>query len=258
MANEPWDLPYSDEGREALRELAKTYEAEGKLRELGLTLTHLARVIKWKGNGDAGDAWAESARVGLKAVWALRQTDDRLALANALRIAAQPWISGLDQGALLDEAEAISREIGDFAGQGWALYAKSKSLKGEAEKECVELATECFEKGGDSVGLACILQTRGISTREIQDFERACDYFLEGGQAHQAWRALYMGAHFAQDSLSPSQLDAIHHRAIEMAQSIGKEDHLTALSGLAGSLKMQRRMDELKQVRKQIRNLKKS
>src|SRR5579863_9512513 len=126
MSGEPWDVPETEEGRDTLERLAAEYEAAGQLREYGITLTRLARLVLQVGPREGTDnGWVGAAKVGRRAVEVLRQTDDKRALAAALRIAAQPMVAGIDREALLDEAEQIAREIEDWSAVGWAIFAKS-------------------------------------------------------------------------------------------------------------------------------------
>src|ERR1043166_5593332 len=131
--SEPWIVPETPEGRETLQRLAAEYEEKGQLRELGITLTYLARLVKQIGTGVEGDGWATIAQIGQRAIEALRQTDDKTALAAALRATAQPFVGGIDRPALLNEARTISAEAGDLAGEGWALFALASFNPAESD-----------------------------------------------------------------------------------------------------------------------------
>ena len=252
MQKEPWDQPHTAEGREALIRLAAQYEQQGLARERGITLTRLARMLKWVGSGRPGVGEFEwAAELGQQAVELLRETDDRLALAGALRAAAQPLVETGNREQLLREALLISKEIGDLSGEGWAYF--SLAVPPAETKPLLDSAAACFEECQDRLGLANVAQRRGASTRDPKLFVNAAETFTELGRPLDAYRAFMMAGVFAHGRYSVEQREALFLQALEVARSSDLvAEQREALKSLADLMELARREDDRANYRAQM------
>jgi hypothetical protein len=180
MLKPPWVVPEDETGRERLEALIEEYEASGSLRELGITLTRYGALVKQIGTRDGEPpAIVAVSQLGSRAAEILRQTDDKKALAAALRVAAQPFVTGVDREALLQEARSISTEYEDWSGVGWVILA----LDGFETPDggAAAAAREYFVKAGDHYGIAVVdvragvhAEDRGAGHRQILVLDCLC------------------------------------------------------------------------------------
>lgn len=250
MPADPWIVPETPEGRETLTRLIAQYEASGQLREFGITLVHLAQLIKQIGNGrDDGSGWETISQLGLKATEALRQTDDKASLAAALRVRSHAFVAIAERKALLEEARAISKDAGDLKGEGWALFTLSSFVGGEGDTY-LEEARECFEKAGYDNGVASIELRLGVHGYEPSRIIWAAQTFLEQGQLRQAEEAYLMAALFGREKLSTEEREALVLKSVAIAEGRGAFDRQAMhLGWLADMMKRAKRKDEAKKYR---------
>ncbi|MEZ0326388.1 MAG: hypothetical protein ACAH95_10820 [Fimbriimonas sp.] len=217
---EPWQVKDTPEGREKLLALVAEYEAAGQRRELGLTLTRLARLAKQIGVGDDQNGFVMSATYGQRAVEVLRQTDDRKALAAALRVAAVPFITGTQPTTLLLEALDISRSIGDLEGEGWAIYTLANSFRGQGHGFTLQDAQSRFEQCGCKSGVGLCLQSLSLATDKGRWdlLHRAADLFEADGEFKLAARALHMACSIDFEDKPPEDHEASLLHALELCR----------------------------------------
>jgi hypothetical protein len=223
----PWDVPETREGRAELERLVTEYERGGKLRELGITLTKLAQLVKQLGPSRQGEDWgAVYHSCASRAVEVLRQTDDMPALAAALRALASPFAAGnVFQSpnskfqTPLDEALQLCREAGDANGEGWTLFAMSAS-----DSKLVPEALACFERAGNSYGIANWRLRAGVRAYDAPKIIEAAELFASLGEDRQAEEAFVMATVFGRDKLTVDETEALLLRALEHAKNRGAVD----------------------------------
>lgn len=186
MSTNPWDVPPTDEGREILLALADQYRAAGQTRELGICLARLAHVIKQVGTGTDEPAFDAAARYGLEAVELLRRAGDQRELARALRLAALPFVTGVDQAALLTESLTIARAIGDKEQEGRTLYRMTKA--NGVPGVTVEEALACFEACACLDGQADCLLSLAITRNpwSLEMINQAVELYEQAGHTREA------------------------------------------------------------------------
>jgi hypothetical protein len=228
---EPWDVKYTPEGREQLLRLVEEYEASGQSRELGLTLSRLARLAKQIGMGEGSSGFVESARYGAWAVDVLRQTGDKKALASALRAAAVPLVTNIQPVELLTEALEISRSIGDQEGEGWAIFILANSFFMHPHGFTLDDAIAVFRAGDCKVGLATCLQSQAVKAQNGRwaKLMAAKDLFREAGHPRQALRAVHMACAIDFEDTSLEVRLAALEEALAMSREIDepKEEAMT-------------------------------
>jgi hypothetical protein len=188
MDKEPWDLPIEEASKPILEALIAKYKAGEQARELGICCSQMAHLLKHIGPMD------EAALYGQKAIWFLRQTDDKKELARAMRVACVPFTDGPHKE-YLEESLTLSREIGDREEEAWTMYRLTRAMptpgismetimttlehgseedslklldemKGtDAKTYRVEDALSVFEEIGNSVGIAMCLVSLGVERK---------------------------------------------------------------------------------------------
>jgi len=187
----PWDVPVSVEGRDTLIRLAREYRDSGQQFELGCTLSRLAHVVKHVGAPGDIPAFQAAASVGDQAVEILRECGAKRELALALLNSAVPF-SEIDYEAILNEALALSQEVGDAELEGWIRYRMTRA-NGVAG-HTLEEALACFEKINCKLGIAVCLSSLGFQ-REPPDIEmmrKAVSLYEECGREEDAKRVRAM------------------------------------------------------------------
>ncbi|MCB8933816.1 MAG: hypothetical protein M9921_08890 [Fimbriimonadaceae bacterium] len=185
----PWDVPVTEEGRDELIRMVADYQQPGDELELGQTLSRLAHVVKHVGSPDGQGAMVRSAQIGSEAVRVLREIDAPKALCRALRIAAVPFVTGIDCEALLAESLTLARQIGDLEEEGWTLFRMTRA--NGVDGVAVEDALRCFEACGSLSGKACCLVSMAIETQPhpLELLEEAARLYEQDGNEVEAGRA---------------------------------------------------------------------
>lgn len=190
----------------------------GKAKEAGICYSRLAHLLKHIG------PFEEAALAGQKAVFYLRQSDDKRELSEALRQASVPFV-GTSELDYLRESLALAREIGDREQEAWTIYRYTRALtppvdlmnqwKRLSEKRrtenyrawveevreghAVEEALAIFEEIGDAAGIATCLVSLGIERKphDRAHFDRAIELFRQIGDEKSVSRTHMMANAFA-------------------------------------------------------------
>jgi hypothetical protein len=247
--SEPWDVPESPEGREKLRNLVEEYRASGQMRELGLSLTKLASLVKQIGTGTDDGAFTAGLGYAAEAIQYLRATEDRRSLATVLRVGAGFTFGQPPADEWLAEAKAISVELGDTAGEGWALFASSAWNK-ESHDELLDQAKERFWESGDLQGVAAAEVRQGVSGRDYQAIVRGAEIYESLGLSRRAEESFAMAAQFGSDDLSLEQQEQLLLRSVDLAQRRGAVERLWLYyNNLERIFRSARRTDEAKKYK---------
>ena len=216
MSSEPWDVPLKKSSRRILTKLIKKYEKEGQMRELGITCSRMAQLLKEIG------PMSDAAIYGQKAIEYLRRTDDKKELAKALRVACIPFSSGPHKE-WLEESLALSRQIGDKEEEGWTIYRFTRAFTPTIERlkeledldeitkamryremadqarngHTVEEALGIFEEIGNDIGIATCLLSLGVESRSRAQFDRAVELYERAGDSNMAGKARMFAETFA-------------------------------------------------------------
>ena len=220
MNKEPWDLPVEESSRPILLALIEQYEAAQQARELGICCARMAHLLKQVG------PFSEASLYGQKAVFYLRQTDDKKELSRALRWACLPFDSSIDQKkAYLEESLALAREIGAKEQEAATIYQFTRAftpspqqmeeLNPLEEKErnkrysemrqeymgdhTIEEALAIYEEIGYGSGIAMCLVSLGAERKPSERalFDRAIALYEEAGETEAARKAKMMADTFA-------------------------------------------------------------
>lgn len=159
----------------------------------GKLLTKLIYIYRYIGTANGVNGWVAAASAGLKAIELLRQCDDELALARALRATSNVhFVSGIDQEALANEAMQIVQRLGDSDEIAWSLLRESRLalLKGEDSLTPIHEALERFEATDNAYGQAIALESLAIQHQKgkerLLSLRRAIALFPEEEDAVRA------------------------------------------------------------------------
>jgi len=254
VGTEPWDVPLTADGRATLWRLVDEYARSGMGHELGLTLSNLAYVYKHLGTGDPNvPAWAEAGRVGRLAVDLLRKTDDREGLAKALRNAALAFLPGKDE--MLEEARVICAEIGDFSGEGLALFAMAVPPRKDID-DLLDQARICFERSGNKAGLTDIKHRLGIIRCDAHMIATAAEEFASAGNLRSAERAYVAASAFGRDVLGFEEVEQFLLKALRLAEAAADtERQVSYLKSLVRELKRAGEKESAKRYRSMLKAL---
>ncbi len=226
MSQEPWDLPVEEPSKPILEVLIAKYEAAEQARELGICCARMARLLKQIG------PFPEASAYGQKAIHYLRQTDDKVELAKALRWACLPFDTSIDQKAYLEESLALAREVGARDQEAATIYqftraftpnpSQSQELStlndkdrnnryGEMRQEymdghTVEEALAIYEEINYPTGIAMCLVSLGAERKPSDRalFDRAIALYEQAGEAEAARKARMMADVFAPQNTANS------------------------------------------------------
>lgn len=210
-----------EEQRYAAFAALEAANASGDDVAIGKALTKLSWLARQIGLGDEEPAFGSAARYGVEAVRVLRGASDKVALSEALRAAAVPFVTGHDHLDLLRESLAVAREAGDRSGEAWSLFYLGRM---QCDDSLLSESQGLFKELGDAGGQANVRQSRairrGASPREkANEFIKSAEDYLAVGKREAAYKALTMAQVFGSKDLSPKESEALLLRAADLADS---------------------------------------
>lgn len=190
-------MPITIEIRNETEAAAKQALDAGDLLTAGKKLTDLVQIYKWVSPSDGSNGWASAGAAGAKAIECLRQCEDSIALARALRMTS---VVAFDPS-LLEESYALSQRIGDEKGVAWCLLQFSHRPKpGMNQREMRKEALEIFERLDDAHGQAVVLQSiaLGLDYEErTAVYTRAAEIYSRIGEWDDAARTYMLSQTFS-------------------------------------------------------------
>ncbi|MBS1716895.1 MAG: hypothetical protein JSS72_04090 [Armatimonadetes bacterium] len=212
--------------REARAALASARET-GDDATAAKILLDLSNLVKWAPVEEGEEPFALSHLYALKALALYRKLDDKHGQISAL-IRATACASQATAGPMLDEAEAMAREIGDNLQLARALAARGRKVVFADKKAARSLslqALELFKEGGDLDGIADTLFSlaiQGKSKKEkIASALESARIYREIGRRSWAAKASMLAMYQA---TTPKELLALQPemmRALEDARAVG-------------------------------------
>lgn len=205
----------------------------------GKLLTKLVFIYRDIG-ANGVNAWVAAAGAGLKAIELLREGDDELALARALRATSYLlFVEGLDQEALANEAQEIVQRLGDSDEIAWSLLRESRLalLKPDSSQEAqiamLQEALERFEATGNAYGQAIVLQSLAIQYQKdrerLDSLRKAVALFTEASQEENAVQACKMALSFCHRLIGLKEQRKMARRALNYYRKT-RQREMAALS----------------------------
>jgi hypothetical protein len=228
--NNPWDVLPTPEGRDAVRERIKQFQAEGNRLEVGRGLTALSRLVVEVGSWDGRPPLPLAAALANEAIVVLRETGDRESLAAAVKASTVPFVTPGANPAKLTEAVRLPEEGKDPQTEAWTLYRMSKRAGAQDLRAARALrgkAHAIFEQTGDPTGQAWCLIAEASDLhhkdprRSAEMFSRASDLFLEAGDKPSGARALMMGEVFGRPQLDYDERKQFLEDALRIYEEVG-------------------------------------
>lgn len=191
-----------------------------------IRLSQLSKQIGTDDTRDGVHPFVHAARFGQMAVDALRGTGEPVALAEALRAAAVPMVSGIHQEKLLREAVEVSRSCGDVSGEAWAWFQLGNVCR--VPGASVE-ADRLFQQSGELRGRALQLQSRGVHESVHPEVRKAAlmealALFRESSSTRDEYRACVITTLFCRRELSVEECLDLLERRLELADG-SRERH---------------------------------
>jgi len=190
-------VPITVKLRDETEAAAKQALEAGDLLAAGKKLTDLVQIYKWVQPSDGSNCWPAAAAAGTKAIECLRQCDDQVALARALRVTS---VVTFDTS-LLEESFELSQRIGDEKGAAWCLLQQSHRPKpGSNQAEMRQQALEIFERCDDALGQAVVLQSVALTLdreERTETYVRSAELYSRVGEWDDAARSYILSQTFS-------------------------------------------------------------
>jgi hypothetical protein len=235
MKPDPFDVPWTEEGRDEVRRRVEELWDKGDSLELGLGLTRLSRLVFQVGSWDDGSAFGVAATIADRAIEVLRRIGDKQALAAALRARAVPFVQPDIVEECLNEALSLSREIGDRAGEAAALFRLSKASIANPRPDLLSEAETIYQELDDACGIAVCLMARAFQDGPREDRDRvekatrAAHEYERGGDVESAYRTRMIANMFSSEATPYEERKANLVEAVRLARATGDLGNLASV-----------------------------
>lgn len=227
MADDPWNVPQTEEGLQTVLALLEDCRAAGDDLAVGKGLLRLAHLVKWVRSDNDEAPFDRSRTLALEALEIFRRLDDARGRVLALHAAA-PFVPPDERARMLAEADRLAMASNDGVLVARSLWAQARAL-GLSDPETAERlnreALTIFLRNGEKAAAAgCLfgLAIRGDSHKA--KYEAALEsarLYREAGLPGDAARSMTIALMGGENFLSHTELEPSVRQGLADAQSDG-------------------------------------